>query len=164
MTRQNMQLSCLTLATSNICQPLQLKQSKHFSTSHLEHSKPVISARWGFLSLNELFHMWSISSLVLKLKCCKLKRKAQNNGIVTCLHHKKITYIVDKETKVLKAPGVMVLMWLSYRESSLTELSPAKVSLFIQLIELLLSILEGLKQRIRNYWREVQFQDRRSFI
>lgn len=29
---------------------------------------------------------------------------------MTCSYHKKITYIVDKETKVLKAPGVIVLM------------------------------------------------------
>lgn len=163
-TRRNTRSPCLRLAASKIRQPPQLKPPKCFSTSPLKYSKPVISTGWGFLSLNEVFHMWSTSSLILKLKRCNLKRKAQNNGIVMCLYHKKITYIVDKETNVLKAPGVIVLMWLSYRESSLTELSPAKVSLFIQLIELLLSILKGLKQGIRNYWEEVQFQDRRSFI
>lgn len=53
------------------------------------------------------------------------------------------TYMVDRETSVVKAPGVMVAMRLSYRDSSLTELSPAKVSLLTQLIRLLLSILQG---------------------
>ena len=51
--------------------------------------------------------------------------------------------MVDRETSVVKAPGVMVAMRLSYRDSSLTELSPAKVSLLTQLIRLLLSILQG---------------------
>lgn len=52
------------------------------------------------------------------------------------------THMVDRETSVVKAPGVMVVIRLSYRDSSLTELRPAKVSLFTQLIRLLLSILE----------------------
>lgn len=51
--------------------------------------------------------------------------------------------MVDRETSVVKAPGVMVAMRLSYRDSSLTELRPAKVSLLTQLIRLLLSILQG---------------------
>lgn len=149
------QSSCPRLATSKFFQPLQLKQFKCFSKPHLESSKHVISVRWGFLSLKEVLHIWTKRSLILKLKRCLLKRKAQNNSIMTWSYHKKITYIVDRETNVLKAPGVIVLMWLSYRERSLTELSPAKVSLFIQLIELLLSILQGLKQGIRNYWEGV---------
>lgn len=59
-----------------------------------------------------------------------------------------MTYIVDKETSVLKAPGVIVVMRLSYKESNLTELSPVNVSLFTQLIMLLLSILKGFKHKI----------------
>lgn len=96
---------------------------------------------------------------ILKLECCLLAKKVWNKSTMICSYF-KITYIVDKETNVLKAPGVMVLMWLSYRERSLTELSPAKVSLFMQLIELLLSILKRLKQEIRKYWEWVQFQVR----
>lgn len=141
------QSSCLSLATSKCMQPLQLKPLNFFFKSHLLSSKHVISVGWRFLSLEEVFHInWN---------AVFFKRKAQKNSIMTCSCHEKITYIVDKETRVLKAPGVMVLMWLSYRERSLTELRPAKVSLFIQLMELLLSILQGLKQGIRNYWEGV---------
>lgn len=49
----------------------------------------------------------------------------------------------------MKAPGVIVVIRLSYRESNLTELSPVNVSLFTQLIMLLLSILKRFKDKIR---------------
>lgn len=40
-----------------------------------------------------------------------------------------------------KAPGAMVLIWLSYRESRRTLRSPVKLSLWMQLMRLFLSIL-----------------------
>ena len=39
------------------------------------------------------------------------------------------------------APGAMVLIWLSYRESRRTLRSPVKLSLWMQLMRLFLSIL-----------------------
>lgn len=53
------------------------------------------------------------------------------------------TYMVERDTSVLKAPGAMVLSRLSYRDSRRTELRPEKVSLVTQLSRLLLSILES---------------------
>lgn len=43
-----------------------------------------------------------------------------------------------------KAPGAMVLIWLSYSESRRTLRSPVKLSLWMQLMRLFLSILRGI--------------------
>lgn len=51
------------------------------------------------------------------------------------------TYSVERDCSVSKAPGVMVLIWLSYRESRRTLRSPVKLSLWMQLMRLFLSIL-----------------------
>lgn len=42
-----------------------------------------------------------------------------------------------------KAPGVMVVSWLSYSDSRRTLCNPVKLSLWTQLILLFLSILKG---------------------
>lgn len=52
------------------------------------------------------------------------------------------TYSVERDCSVSKAPGAMVLIWLSYRESSRTLRSPVKLSLWMQLMRLFLSILQ----------------------
>lgn len=51
------------------------------------------------------------------------------------------TYSVERACSVSKAPGAMVLIWLSYRESRRTLRSPVKLSLWMQLMRLFLSIL-----------------------
>lgn len=51
-------------------------------------------------------------------------------------------YSVDSDCSVSKAPGVMVLIWLSYKESRRTLRSPVKLSLWMQLMRLFLSILQ----------------------
>lgn len=50
---------------------------------------------------------------------------------------------VERVCRVSKAPGVIVVSWLSYRESSRTLCRPVKLSLWTQLILLFLSILTG---------------------
>lgn len=62
------------------------------------------------------------------------------------IHIFSLTYNVESEWRVSKAPGATVVIWLSYKESKRTELSPVKLSLPTQLIRLLLSILR--KQRL----------------
>lgn len=52
------------------------------------------------------------------------------------------TYSVERDCSVSKAPGAMVLIWLSYRESRRTLRSPVKLSLWMQLMRLFLSILQ----------------------
>lgn len=49
---------------------------------------------------------------------------------------------VERVCRVSKAPGVIVVSWLSYRESRRTLWSPVKLSLWTQLILLFLSILK----------------------
>lgn len=56
------------------------------------------------------------------------------------------TYRVDKEWRVSNAPGAIVVIWLSYKESKRTELSPMKLSFPTQLMRLLLNILRGGKR------------------
>lgn len=51
------------------------------------------------------------------------------------------TYSVERDCSVSNAPGAMVLIWLSYRESRRTLRSPVKLSLWMQLMRLFLSIL-----------------------
>ena len=53
------------------------------------------------------------------------------------------TYSVERDCSVSKAPGAMVLIWLSYSESRRTLRSPVKLSLWMQLMRLFLSILRG---------------------
>lgn len=52
------------------------------------------------------------------------------------------TYSVERDCSVSKAPGAIVLIWLSYRESRRTLRSPVKLSLWMQLMRLFLSILQ----------------------
>lgn len=49
---------------------------------------------------------------------------------------------VERVCRVSKAPGVMVVSWLSYRDSRRTLCSPVKLSLWTQLSLLFLSILK----------------------
>lgn len=49
---------------------------------------------------------------------------------------------MERDCSVSKAPGAMVLIWLSYRESRRTLRSPVKLSLWMQLMRLFLSILQ----------------------
>lgn len=49
--------------------------------------------------------------------------------------------MVERECRVEKAPGTIVEIRLSYRDSRRTELRPVKVVLSTQVIWLLLSIL-----------------------
>jgi len=51
------------------------------------------------------------------------------------------TYSVERDCSVSKAPGAMVLIWLSYSERRRTLRSPVKLSLWMQLMRLFLSIL-----------------------
>lgn len=52
------------------------------------------------------------------------------------------TYMVDREWRVEKAPGAMLVILLSYSDSRRTELRPVNVLLSMQLIWLLRSILQ----------------------
>lgn len=64
------------------------------------------------------------------------------------------TYRVDKEWRVSKAPGAIVVIWLSYKESKRTELSPMKLSFPTQVMRLLLNILREKK----NIAMEIKYQ------
>lgn len=52
-----------------------------------------------------------------------------------------MTHRVESDCSVSKAPGAIVLIWLSYNERSRTLRRPVKLSLWMQLIRLFLSIL-----------------------
>lgn len=53
-----------------------------------------------------------------------------------------VTHMVDRECRVVKAPGAMLEIRLSYSDSRRTELRPVNVLLSMQLIWLLRNILE----------------------
>lgn len=55
--------------------------------------------------------------------------------------------MVERECRVEKAPGTIVEIRLSYRDSRRTELRPVKVVLSTQVIWLLLSILQEHTQK-----------------
>lgn len=48
---------------------------------------------------------------------------------------------MERVCKVSKAPGVMVVSWLSYRDNRRTLYSPVKLLLWMQLMRLFRSIL-----------------------
>lgn len=56
-----------------------------------------------------------------------------------------MTHSVERDCNVSKAPGAIVLIWLSYNERRRTLRSPVKLSLWMQLMRLFLNILEGRK-------------------
>lgn len=60
------------------------------------------------------------------------------------------SHSVERVCRVSKAPGLIVVSWLSYRDSRRTLCNPVKLSLWTQLILLFLSILKRkeVKHRI----------------
>lgn len=60
---------------------------------------------------------------------------------------------MERVCSVSKAPGVMVVSWLSYRDSRRTLCSPVKLSLWTQLILLFLNILQ--KKEIKHFETEI---------
>lgn len=61
--------------------------------------------------------------------------------LTTSYKYQKNPYSVEREWRVSNAPGAMVVIWLSYKDRSRTELRPVKLSLLTQLMRLLRSIL-----------------------
>lgn len=64
-----------------------------------------------------------------------------------CLSSEGQTYSVERACRVSKAPGEMVAIWLSYSERRRTLRRPVKLSLWMQLMRLFLSILGGRAER-----------------
>lgn len=121
-----------------------LLQSSCSSANHL--ARPADSHSWKSWPVS----YWERVRIKQTVRAIKPKIKARRVSVAG-------SYRVDRVWRVSKAPGVIVVSWLSYRDNRRTLWSPVKLSLWIQLILLFLNILMtkeihiNKKKNIRNF-------------
>lgn len=105
-----------------------LLQSSCSSANHL--ARPADSHSWRSWPVS----YWERVRIKQTVRAIKPQIKARRVSVAG-------SYRVDRVWRVSKAPGVIVVSWLSYRDNRRTLWSPVKLSLWIQLILLFLNIL-----------------------
>lgn len=122
-----------------------LLQSSCSSANHL--ARPADSHSWRSWPVS----YWERVRIKQTVRAIKPKIKARRVSVAG-------SYRVDRVWRVSKAPGVIVVSWLSYRDNRRTLWSPVKLSLWIQLILLFLNILMTKEIHINKKKHQKLFQ------